>query len=60
MSKIDVKIGDIYVRNADGKVYRVKKIDEKKIVLESDRKDTQIFLDMFVLERAYTKKEPTQ
>ena len=57
---MDVNIGDFYIRNSDGKVYRVKRIDHKKIVLESDAKGRYTLVDIFVLEKAYTKKESIQ
>jgi len=56
---MNVKIGDVYVRDSDGKVYRVKRIDNKKIVLESDDSGKYAITDIFVLEKRYTKKEPT-
>ena len=42
---MDVKIGDVYVRNSDGKVYRVKKIDNKMIVLEAEDQSRLILTD---------------
>jgi len=57
---MDVRIGDIYIRISDGKVYRVKTIDNKMIVLELEDGGPQALTDIFGLERAYTKKEPTQ
>ncbi len=56
---MDVKIGDIYIRNSDGKICKVKMIDNIKIVLELE--DGMLSLtDIFGLERAYTKKESAQ
>jgi hypothetical protein len=57
---MDVKIGDIYIRHSDGKIYRVKKIDNKMIVLELEDGGRQTIIDIFGLERAYRKKESTQ
>jgi hypothetical protein len=57
---MDVKIGDIYIRHSDGKIYRVKKIDNKMVVVESEDGRRQAITDIFGLERAYTKKEPSQ
>ncbi len=54
---MDVKIGDIYVRNSDGKTWKVKKIDNKMIVLESERESKHALTDVFGLERGYTKQE---
>jgi hypothetical protein len=59
---IKVKVGDIYIRHSDGKICRVKKIDHKKIVLESEDGTWLTLADIFSLEKAYSKKEskPTQ
>jgi len=56
---MDVKVGDIYIRNSDDRVYRVKKIDNKMVVLESE--DGGLALtEEFGLEKKYRKKEATQ
>ena len=53
-----VEIGDIYIRHKGGKVYRVKSIDNKMVVLESCADKTQLILtDIFSLEKGYSKKE---
>ena len=57
---MDVKVGDVYVRNSDGKIYRVKKIDNKMIVLELEDPTQLALTDIFGLEKTYTKKEPVQ
>ncbi len=58
---MDVRIGDVYFRNSDEKPYRVKKIDNKMIVLESEETGQLALTDIFGLEKAYTKKqEPDQ
>jgi len=57
---MDVKIGDVYIRHSDGKIYKVKKIYHKRIVLESEDGHKQVLADIFGLAKAYTKKEPTQ
>ena len=55
---MNVKIGDIYIRKSDGKIWRVKRIDHKRIVLESENGARFALADIFGLEKAYTKKEP--
>jgi hypothetical protein len=55
---VNVKIGDIYIRNSDGKICRVKRIDYKKVVLESEDGNWLTFADIFGLEKAYSKKQP--
>ncbi len=57
---MDVKIGDAYVRNSDGKICRVKKIDNTMIVLELERESKQALTDVFGLERGYTKQKPVE
>jgi hypothetical protein len=56
---MDVKLGDIYIRHSDGKIRRVKKIDNTMIVLESEDGSRLALTDIFGLEKAYRKKEPT-
>ncbi len=52
-----VEIGDTYIRHKGGKVYRVKSIDNKMVVLESCNDKTQLILtDIFSLGKGYTKK----
>jgi hypothetical protein len=62
---VEVKVGDIYIRHSDGKSYRVKRIDNKMVVLESLELEDGSRLrltDIFGLEKAYSKREskPTQ
>ena len=53
---MDVKAGDVYIRNSDKKVYRVKSIDNKMVVLEAKGGQLSI-TNIFGLKKAYTKKE---
>jgi hypothetical protein len=56
---VEVKVGDIYVRHSDGSIWRVKKIDNIMVALESEGDATRLTLaDIFGLEKAYSKKEP--
>ena len=52
-----VEVGDIYIRNSDGKVCKAKWIDHKTIVLESEDGDWIALAEIFGLEKAYSKKE---
>ncbi len=54
---MDVKIGDVYFRNSDEKPYRVKKIDNTMIVLESVETGQLALTDIYGLEKGYTKEE---
>ncbi len=55
-----VEIGDVYIRQKGGKIYRVKSLDHKMVTLESCDNKTQLLLtDIFSLEKGYIKKEST-
>jgi hypothetical protein len=53
-----VKLGDIYIRNSDRKVCKVKWIDHKGVVLKSEGEDWLALADICGLEKTYTRKEP--
>ena len=53
---VNVKVGDIYIRHSDGKIWRVKKIDRIKVVLES-QDGTLSLTDIYGLEKGYTRSE---
>ncbi len=53
-----ITIGDIYIRHLDGKLWKVKNIDNKKVVLESLDGAGLTMTDIFGLEKGYTKKVP--
>ncbi len=57
-----VKVGDIYIRHSDGKVFRVKRIDHTMVVLELEGETRLSLTDIFGLEKGYSKEEskPTQ
>jgi len=55
---MDFTIGEIYIRHLDGKLWRVKNIDNKKVVLESLDGVGLTMTDIFGLEKGYSKKEP--
>jgi len=54
---VKVKIGDIYIRNSNKKIWKVKKIDNTMVVLESEDGTHLTLADIFGLEKAYSKKE---
>jgi hypothetical protein len=54
---MNIKVGDIYIRHSDGKICRVKRIDHKKVVLESEDGTWLTLADIFGLGKAYSKKE---
>ena len=55
---VEVKVGDIYIRHSDGSIWRVKKIDNIMLALESEGDATRLALtDIFGLEKGYNKKE---
>ena len=54
---MDIKVGDVFVRRSDERVWTVKKIDRIKVVLESpDKKLTTT--DIYGLKNNYDKVEP--
>jgi hypothetical protein len=55
---VDVKVGDIYIRNSNEEVYRVKNIDNKMVVLEAEDGSHLILINIFGLENGYRKTEP--
>lgn len=57
---MNVRVGDVYIRESDGKVCKVKKIDNKMIVLEFVAEGKQGLTDIFGLERGYKKQEPAE
>jgi len=56
---VEVKVGDIYIRHSDRSIWRVKKIDNIMIVLESEDGIRLTLADIFGLGKAYSKKELT-
>jgi len=59
---MDIKVGDMYIRHLDERVYRVKNIDNKMVVLEAEDRSHLSLTDIFGLQKGYSKKEskPTQ
>ncbi len=54
---MNVKVGDLYIRHSDGKIWKVKKIEYKKVVLESENGKRLALADIFGLGKGYSKKE---
>ena len=54
---MDAKVGDTYIRHSDGKICRVKKIDDIKVVLESQDGTWVSLTDVYGLEKSYTRRE---
>jgi len=55
---VEIKVGDLYIRRSDRQICKVKRIDNKMVVLELEDEGRLILTDIFGLEKAYTKKEP--
>jgi len=53
---MDITVGDTYVRHSDEKMWRVKSVDNKKVVLESVDGAGLTVTDIFGLKSAYTKR----
>jgi hypothetical protein len=54
---VEIKVGDIYIRHLDGQICRVKWIDHKTVVLESEDGSRLRLTSIFALEKAYRKRE---
>ncbi len=55
---MNVKIGDLYIRNSNGKTYVVKQIDNTMVVLQSLEDAGRLAIsDIFSLQKGYKKKE---
>jgi hypothetical protein len=52
---MEIKIGDIYIRNSNQRVYRVKRIDNKMVILELMGEKQLCLTNIFGLEKGYTK-----
>jgi len=59
---VEIKVGDIYIRNLDGQICRVRWIDRTTVVLESEDGSHLRLTTIYGLEKAYSKKKskPTQ
>jgi len=54
---VEIKIGDLYTRNSDGQICRVKWTDHKTLVFESVDGFRLSLTNIFALEKAYSKRE---
>jgi hypothetical protein len=54
---MEVKAGDIYIRHSNKRVYKVKMIDNKMIVLQLMNERQLCLINIFGLEKGYTKLE---
>ena len=55
---METKVRDVYIRHSDGQICRVKWAGHTTVVLESEDGSRMRLIDIFDLEKAYTKKEP--
>ncbi len=53
---MEIKVGDIYIRHLDGKIYRVKWIDHRTVVLENG--NHLRLAKIFDLENGTAKENP--
>jgi hypothetical protein len=58
MYNMGVKVGDIYIRHSDKRVYRVKNIDNIMVVLEAEDGSHLCLTNIFGLEKGYIKVGP--
>jgi len=57
---VDLKVGDIYIRNSDRILYGVKAIDNTRVILESQDGSLLSITDIYGLQMAYTKKKESK
>ena len=56
---MDIKVGDVFVRLSDERVWTVKKIDGNKVLLESP--DNKLAMtDIYGLAKSYSKVEANE
>ncbi len=55
---MEVKVGDIYIRNSNQRVYKVKEINNKMVVLQVMNERQLCLTNIFALEKRYTKVTP--
>ena len=53
--KMEIKVGDVYIRNSDGRVCRVRWIDHTTVVLESEDESRLRLTTIYGLEETYRK-----
>ncbi len=54
---MEPKIGDVYIRNSDGQVCRVRWIDRTTVILESEDGRHLRLTSIYGLKNEYTKKD---
>jgi hypothetical protein len=52
---VEIKVGDIYIRHSNKRAYRVKKIDNKMVILQLMNERQLCLTNIFALEKRYTK-----
>ncbi len=59
---MEITVGDVYIRNSDGQICRVRWVDRTTVVLESEDGSRLRLTTIYGLEKAYSKREgePTQ
>jgi len=59
---MEIKVGDIFIRNSDGQICRVRWVDRATVVLESEDGSHLRLTTIYGLEKAYskTKSKPIQ
>ena len=55
---MEIKVGDVYIRHSNQRVYKVKEIDNKMVVLQVMNERQLCLINIFGLEKGYTKIEP--
>ncbi len=55
--EMEIKVGDVYIRNSDGQICRVRWVDHTTVVLESEDGSRLHLTTIYGLEKVYSKKE---
>ncbi len=53
--EMEIKVGDVYIRNSDGQICRVRWLDRTTVVLESEDRSRLRLTTIYGLEETYSK-----
>ncbi len=54
---MEIKVGDVYIRNSDGQICRVRWVDRTTVVLESEDESRLRLTTIYGLEKTYSKEK---
>ncbi len=56
--EMEIKVGDVYIRNSDGQICRVRWLDCTTVVLELEDESRLRLTTIYGLEKTYSKAKP--